>query len=167
GAQEFSAGWLTHSSHISQVGIIVPMKTFLALLLLASASHAAAETCWGSAKSSSSPARPRRLTRPDMSSTESIVATTRKSRLFAEAMAAAATRAIASVKRNPPRVTRYFTPRWSVFNQVRMGESDIIIVRAGQAKRNRLPLLLERAPNLSPISRYAGLLPLRRDPMPR
>src|SRR5438874_1018993 len=66
-----------------------------------------AETCSGRAKSSSSPARTRRPTSPETSPTDNIVATTRKSRLLAEAIAAPPIRATAMVNRNPPRVTRY------------------------------------------------------------
>ena len=65
-----------------------------------------AETCSGSTKSSSSPARHRRLTKPEISSVETMVARMRKSRLLAEMAAAAATMATARVNTAPPRVIR-------------------------------------------------------------
>jgi hypothetical protein len=55
-----------------------------------------------------------------------MVATTRKSRLFAEATAAVPIRVTARMKRNPPRVTRYFTPRCRDWSQFFMGAVLIV-----------------------------------------
>ena len=64
-----------------------------------------ADTCSGTMKSNSSPARHKRLTRPDTISVESIVARIRNSRLFADATAAKPTSTTAAVNNTPPRVT--------------------------------------------------------------
>src|ERR1017187_1835677 len=65
-----------------------------------------AGTWAGTRKSSSSPARHSRLTKPEISSVASMAATIRNSRLLADARAAKPIARMASTKSSPPRMIR-------------------------------------------------------------